>query len=113
MANTHRILIEGKIPYDIVNRLNEDGVKMFARFASPCWGFRISYGNISYKPVPETGGKYTYYFFMITGEEAVWESGIVKFCKELKDAGAEITKAEAMDMDCDQMPTGGSIMDKI
>lgn len=113
MANVHRVLIKGRLPYDIVNKLNDSGLSMFARFASPCWGFRIEYGEISYKPVPETGGKYAFYDFTISGEEAVWESGIVKFCKELKEAGVEITKAEVMDMECSYMPIGGSILDRI
>lgn len=113
MSNVHRVLIQGRMPYDIVERLNEDGVRMFARLVSPTWGFKISYGKASYKPVPETGGRYRYYEFTITGEEAVWESSIVEFCKALKEAGAEIDKAEAMDMEMDNMPVGGSIMEQI
>ncbi len=113
MANVHRVLIQGRMPYDIVNRLNESGLRMFARFSSPCWGFRIEYGKMSYNQVPETGGRYAHYDFTITGEEAIWESGIIKFCKDLKEAGTEITKAEVLDMESGYMPSGGSVLSEI
>jgi len=100
MSNVHRVLIEGKLPFDVVNRGNENVKLWFARFSSPSFGFSIVYGKTSTEPVPESNGKYTYYDFKISGEEAVWGSHVEQFCEDLKNAGAKITKQEIEDIEC-------------
>lgn len=113
MANINRILIEGRVPYNIVEKLSPEGCRIFARFSSPCGGFHISYGKESYEPNVETGGQLSYYDFKIDGEDAAWESYLVKMCKELKSAGAEIIKADVADMEFEAMPSTHSILSEI
>lgn len=115
MANVHRVYIEGRLPFDIVQRGGDIVENWFAMFSSPCWGLRIKYGKQSKEPNSH-GGVNTYYDFVISGEEAVWGKHIEEFCRELKKAGAEIRKANIVDIDggeCIDPGESHSIMNRL
>jgi hypothetical protein len=99
MSNIHNITIRGRLPYNIVGKGSERVVRWFANMSSPSWGFHIEYGKMTYEPVPETHGKYTFYDFTIYGSEAIWEDDVVKFCIDLVKAGTEITDAFVEDIE--------------
>jgi hypothetical protein len=99
MSNVHNIRIRGRLPYDIVQTGSTRVLGWFANMSSPSWGFHIEYGTQTYKPVPETNGKYTFYDFTIYGSEAIWEDDIVRFCIDLVKAGTEITEAFVEDIE--------------
>lgn len=99
MANVHNIRIRGRLPYNIVEKGSERVIRWFANMSSPSWGFHIEYGKETYKPVPETHGKYAFFDFMIYGSEAIWEDNIVRFCIDLVKAGTEITEAYVEDIE--------------
>jgi hypothetical protein len=101
MANTNKIDIRGYLPFDIVHR-NEAIKGWFARFASPCFGFQITY-DTKYRPTKfkpnQFGGQTAFFYFEITGEEAVWQRDIAKFVKALIAEDCEIFCAYAWDVD--------------
>ncbi len=97
MANVHNIRIRGRLPYNIIGRGSERVVRMFAHMSDPVWGIHVEYGKETYKPVPETHGRFAFFDFMIYGSEAIWEDEIVLFCIDLIKAGAEVTEAYVED----------------
>lgn len=105
MANCHDLEVDGWMPFDILR--DERTHSVMAQFASPSWGFRIEYGRTKLVP-NEHGGRTTYYRFEIRGVEAMWASRIARMLAVLADAGAEIDRARARDLD---YPTDWFVLD--
>ena len=93
MANVHSIRLRGRLPYDIIVKGSERVVYMFAHMSAPVCGIHVKYGKETYKPMPGSNGRLSFYDFFIYGAEAIWEDEIVLFCIDLVKAGAEITEA--------------------
>lgn len=98
MANTHEILIKGKLPYDIIWREKELEY-WFALMNAPSIAIGIEYGKTSTRPIPNSSGIMTYYDFTISGQEAVRGEQLDKFVELLKKGGAELTTVEIEDIE--------------
>jgi len=100
MANCHRVQIEGWMPFDVVTKGSHKLHHWMALFSAPSWGLHIEYsGEVRLVPVPRSSGKCTFYWFRISGVEAVWESGIVDLVDQLTAAGCEVLTADVKDLD--------------
>jgi len=99
MANIHRVVIKGWMPFDVGR--HEEALKWLGILNTPSYGLRIEYGAKSMGPVNEHGGRTTYHEFAIRGEEAIWCSGLEKLVAALVEAGCAIREAKAMDVEFD------------
>jgi len=98
MANVKRIHIEGEAPFNFYGG-HPEVEKVLAQLNHPVMGIRIIWLGRG-KVVPnEHGGRTSYERFIIQGEEAVrweWADWVEK---TFKDAGAEITQKDVIDLE--------------
>mgnify|MGYP001090430316 CR=1 FL=1 len=101
MANVHKVLIKGKMPFDVCGRSTDACVRL-GLMCSPTYGLKIQYGKSQQFPLKE-GGQYTYYDFEISGEEAIWleigERSIKSLVEDLVAGGAVIQEVAARDIE--------------
>ena len=96
MANAKKVRIEGELPFNILEGASESLVHMFAEFASPAWGLRITYGKARLVP-SAWGGQTAYYPFKIAGTEALWAESLIKDLREMASVGTIFTVAQYHD----------------
>lgn len=109
MANVAKVHIHGWMPFSIAE--NDEALKWLGVLNTPSHGLRISYsGEKGSGPINENGGTTTYYKFTITGEEAIWCSGVQNLTKTLEDSGCQIEEARMMDLEFDDRPTWGDVV---
>lgn len=100
MANINKVSIKGSLPFDMA--IKEEVIHFFAGFSLPTWGYKLTYtGKWKYKP-NKFGGQTAMYEFIISGEEAYWQSNLKIIVEEMKKLGAELTEAFAWDIENEQ-----------
>jgi hypothetical protein len=97
MSNIKELIIEGWMPFD-ANDYNKELLSFIGQLNLPANGFKLSYsGQTKYMP-QENGGKYCFYEFSITGEEAVRWGYLDLLVHTLAKNNCIIEKAQARDL---------------
>lgn len=97
MANIHEVRITGRMPFSISE--TSVALEWLGIMNTPSYGIRISYGrSVTYVP-SQWGGQTAMYDFIISGEEAIWGSGLRIMVKDLIAGGCEIKEAKARDLE--------------
>jgi len=99
MSNVARVYVKGWIPFDVAS--HNDACKWLGILNGPSYGLRITYGQQGGGPRNRNGGVTTYYQFEVSGEEAIWCSGVESLVKALVGAGSVVEEARMMDLEYD------------
>ncbi len=99
MANVARVYVKGWVPFDVPS--HEDARDWLGILNGPSYGLRITYGQQGGGPRSRNGGVTTYYQFEVSGEEAIWYSGVESLVNALVRAGSVVEEARMMDLEYD------------
>jgi hypothetical protein len=105
MANVHRVVVIGWLPFNTYDYTELN--KLLGQLNSPTSGLRIKYtGETQVGPTNEHGGRTTFYRFRIEGEDAVRGVWIEWMADSIRSAGGKIVlgKAEDIEFDADGQP---------
>lgn len=97
MSNCQEVDIRGYMPYCIYD--SEAALLVLGLLNCPSYGHKISYGKQFWGPKNQFEGHTTYYYFCITGTEAVWEKKLIEMITSLIQGGAIIIMARCQDID--------------
>ena len=98
MANCKELRVKGWAPFDFVSRGDEELHYFVALMSGPCLGFRLSWPGRAEELVTETGGRYSYHWFLIEGYEAASYDFIENGCKAMRRAGCRFEQAAVRDI---------------
>lgn len=103
MSNVKKVSIKGYMPFD-ANNNNPNMLRILGQLNLPSLGIRINYNSNNMKmiPNPETNGKYMYYGFEISGQEAVSNEYLYSLISIFRENKCFIISAEAKDIEAQE-----------